>query len=712
MPPSIALSIAAVVFAAWVYGAFCSLSVRLQNERISVLLCAVLAGVTLEMVVLREAAVCFNLGAFDPFLILVLVFAVSYSTRALPRDGLKRLRSIAGQSKAAWFRAGALFRFVVLAAMVLALLRLLRGLAMPPLGWDALTYHLFKAARWGADAGPGFMPAPNAWGYYEHFPGVGSDLWAWVLSFGHGDGLLSAAGFCVWVGIGIVGFALAEFLGASRRWAAWSALALLLNPSVFNYMTAAYVDNTALLFFLLAALFVARLREPDSRPFHWFLAAASLGLAAGTRISFLPVAALGLLFLPWLGWPTKATGCSRWKAMLLVAVGLLPGLFPYIRNMVAVGNPLYPFAFTGLKLHHSEELQSVLSAQIYGPEFSSNSFHAYWRFLYFLFLRPDFIGWRQCLNPGPAGALLLIAGIAAVLQVWRHRSSRPAILFLLFSCIILAAGILAPSNLALRTVWWPMAGRFLTPLLAVGAILCALHPNRLSRFAMVTACFISLPLGFPMGWSMADLAATQWVFACFAGSVVVALAMMTANRVARTYSWAVFAATTITALALLPMITARHRDAIYAAAAGGHFSPCFDLHPLGKTEARAFPIWTFLDRVEQPAKVAVTAGWKGAGHNMLLYPLLGSHLQHSVVWVSPLRDGSVADYRNPAAIRERGSADAWMKCLAEQRVDYVAILAPPPPELEWVETHPAQFKLVAGAPGLGSRLYQVLRPPN
>src|SRR4030095_4741815 len=41
------------------------------------------------------------------------------------------------------------------------------ALSAPPLGWDALTYHLFRAGRWVHDGHASVVTAPDAWGYYE-----------------------------------------------------------------------------------------------------------------------------------------------------------------------------------------------------------------------------------------------------------------------------------------------------------------------------------------------------------------------------------------------------------------------------------------------------------------------------------------------------------------------------------------------------------------
>ena len=124
--------------------------------------------------------------------------------------------------------------FVVVLGVVgaLVLLRVLKGAASPPLGWDGLTYHLFKSGRFASLGRPVFETAPDGWGYYESFPAAGSVL--------HGLGMLVArdGALVPWIG-GAFGlfaafavYVLARRLGGTRVPAAFAAGTGRLGKSV------------------------------------------------------------------------------------------------------------------------------------------------------------------------------------------------------------------------------------------------------------------------------------------------------------------------------------------------------------------------------------------------------------------------------------------------------------------------------------------------
>jgi hypothetical protein len=108
------------------------------------------------------------------------------------------------------------WRWVFYLAGALVAARLIRGLATPPLAWDALTYHLVKAARWVQTGGFAPEAAPDAWGFYEYFSPTGDILWGWAMLPVRGDALLAVAGVLVWGAILAVAYAAARSLGTAH----------------------------------------------------------------------------------------------------------------------------------------------------------------------------------------------------------------------------------------------------------------------------------------------------------------------------------------------------------------------------------------------------------------------------------------------------------------------------------------------------------------
>jgi hypothetical protein len=130
------------------------------------------------------------------------------------------------------------------------------------------------------------------------------------------------------------------------------------------------------------------------------------------------------------------------------------------------------------------------------------------------------------------------------------------------------------------------------------------------------------------------------------------------------------------------------RDRVYGDAASNRsFDPHF-LHPVA---VRAWPIWKELDVSGHGKRVAVAAGYD-LFPNWYWYPLLGSGLQNEVIYVPLAADGSVVDYRDPNVARARGSYPAWLARLVDAGIDELVLLAPSPPEWDWVMTAPEIFE--------------------
>jgi len=120
-----------------------------------------------------------------------------------------------------------------------------------------------------------------------------------------------------------------------------------------------------------------------------------------------------------------------------------------------------------------------------------------------------------------------------------------------------------------------------------------------------------------------------------------------------------------------------------------------DRDPLAGGLAAAWPVWAFLDSGESH-RVAVAAGWDNTGHNWYRYPLFGSRLQNTVLYVPPTSDGSVVDYQRQGELRRAADFSAWLRGLVERRVDHVVLLPPlPPVESAFVRAHPELFRPVA-----------------
>lgn len=231
-----------------------------------------------------------------------------------------------------WIDSGALGQIIGIGLALGAFLTLGTALS-PPMKFDALVYHL-PFAKVYADTGRISFQPNFFWG----MPQLGEMLFTWVISIA-GIQSASVLGWLLsWFSVlGLLSFA-SEFLGETPAWV--TAVALVSGYSLLSSMPAAYVDWLAI-FWGIATL-IALQGWVDRQENHMLsLAGCFTGFTLGTKYSsgVLLVACVVIIVL----------GRKKWS--------ILPALFRYvlfslitfspwlIKNVVATGNPVYPFLF-------------------------------------------------------------------------------------------------------------------------------------------------------------------------------------------------------------------------------------------------------------------------------------------------------------------------------------------------------------------------------
>ena len=586
----------------------------------------------------------------------------------------------------------------------------LRGTAAPPLGWDALTYHLYKAGRWVQHGSLAPQPAPDAWSYYEYFPVVGDVFWSWAMLPLRSDVLIATAGLAVWAALVLGVYAAAREVGAPEERSALAAGAVGALPSVLPFLSSAYVDVTVAALFALGSLFVLRAwhrrRIPGAPLADGPLAAAALGLMLGTKPTTAGLFLLGALVAV-AGVATAATDArSRRIALLACALAAVAGAPGYQRAWVEQGSPLHPFDVSIGPVVLSEGVaasRAVIEDLDALPGTARlPSRRAFWRaFLSVAEGRDTF------LNPGPAGAVVALLGVLGLLALLRRPEHRVAALYLagcaLFVVLFFLSGGMAPFR---TTSWVANVGRYATPGFVATAVLAAAWRGSGERSPATVAAWLlaiaaSLVLARPRGVVPEELPADFLVAGVAAG---LAAALCLGRRLARRRPVLRLAAAGLLAalsLAAVGEVRRAYRYPLYRAAVDSA-SPIFHMHPLSAGTTAAWPIWRELDRPPDGAaggsggfparRIAVTAGWDGLGHNWYRYPLLGSRLQNDVLYVPITEDGSIVDYREREELARRASSRAWLERLVGERVDYVVSLAPrTTPEDGWMRRTPELF---------------------
>lgn len=591
--------------------------------------------------------------------------------RAALRWDVGRARVLARRVLTGWRR------WLVLGAALLAGARLLRGLAAPPLAWDALTYHLVKAGRWVQSGGYEPLRAPDAWGYYAFFLPYGDALWAWAMLPAHGDGFLAPAGLLVWGGVLAGAYGTARALRVRRRLALPVALTVAFLPAVVTALTAAYVDNTVLALFLLA---MATLLSAPPWSVGTVATAAALGVLAGVKPGGLSVYGLGAAVLGAGLARTWRAGEGRRVLGAWSALALLLGALPYLRTWVLTGSPLYPYPLTvaGVRVSAGNaQLAELSTGALNGhpPVRAAEVVQA--------LLLSRFLSGLEHVGFGPA-LLLAPAGLMAAARAWRRRDGRA--LTLLVMGLATLAGVMNP---ALWAIWTDSSVRFVAPLMATLLLLAATLEEPGLGFVLWSCLALELVCAIPHGWSQVDVSGVRRVappvLLALAGSAV---APRWGARRRRPWLGAAVAVVLL-GVAWVPIAATRRalRYDFYAAASDGK---TFELHPLLPAYASSWPIWKELDG-EAPKRLAVSAGWDGTGHNWFWYPLMGSQLQNTLTYVPVLPEGTVADYAREETLA-RADFLSWWRRLEEQRVELVVTLAPAPPEARWMSEHPEHFQ--------------------
>jgi hypothetical protein len=587
--------------------------------------------------------------------------------------------------------------------------RLLRDLVSPPLGWDALVYHLFRPAQWIQEGRLTTSIGPDGWRFFEYFPHAGDVPWAWAMLPVRGDALIAPAGVLVWSTCLLGGYSLARGLGAERTTAGLAGLAIGFLPASANECTSGYADNFGLAAFLLLGTALLELARAPSRG-RAALAGGGLGLVAAGKLSGLPALALGLAFVAWLA--SRPRPPASWRARMepvgaafLAAAVCLPG---YLRAWIDTGSPFYPLTvalgqttlFAG-----NDELTMLYAGRLHDLSTMDGSLGA----LLSSLMIPEPSRFHEHLGFGLGSFGLVAIGSLGLLSSLRRGDRRAVTVFLAVAATLPLIGLMSPAFLAHRTLWRLAIGRLLLPLPATLAVFGARIEGRLARALWIAILVASEISCFPQGWSapqiegMARLALPLVLSAGLAVGAAFWLARRGRPFLAVGVAGPLFA---LLLAAPLDRLRGELRYRIFAT----HDSPepAFQMHPLERSYASSFPIWRALDD-GAPHRIALAAGWDGIGHNLFRHPLTGSRLQNRVMYVPVSRDGEVFDYMHEEEVYVRAEPTPWLRRLMDADIDVVVTLHPSQVEWIWMDANPEIFELIATSTEGWNRAFRVHR---
>lgn len=570
-----------------------------------------------------------------------------------------------------------------------------RCLLYVPNTFDTVVYHGTRAAMWLQEGHLGAMWGAGPWELYGVFPG-GSELFTSLamLPFHH-DLLAAFVDQGMWLGLGVVVWALLRELGVKEPNGSIAAAFVLGVPTLRLLTGSCYVEPTLCLGLALGVFFTLRLWRTGEAAAA-LLAIGSYGIAASTKFSVMGTAATGGVL--------AVLGCvlgraPRGKALAFAAVGVgvaLVATGPWLLNALRLtGYPFSPMPLQvgGVTLGVSRLLERFMASAMAPEAFVwANE----WPLLQHTFRLP--VG-PTLESVGVFVALpLLLMPVGLGVLLWRRRVAAAATFAVLLAVAI--AAYLSPSMWQVRYGWPFSYSRFLLPIVVLAVPVAAVVANAragrmslLARFLWAGFFVNTLVFGFP--WLHADEfwgIALLVLVACGWRSIGCALCGRGAGGAVR--------AAVHGALAVLVGFGLLHwKDAVRTTA----LREGVVLHPF---ERGYLPMAIELDREpERQRRIAITSGPSLPNPTLPnmwpSYHYLGRRLQNRLVYVSPLPDGRIPVYYPSDGWEAQADFEVWYRRLVELGVTDVLAQPPVSIELQWMLQHPERFEGAADAAGEG-----------
>ena len=578
----------------------------------------------------------------------------------------------------------------------------LRALIVPPLGWDALTYHGPRAVEWVTSGHFSFGPGPSQLDIYRLYFAGAEVLAAWSMLPFHSDLLYNLTSVVSWLGVGLGVWALARTLRVPEPFASSSACVVLLMPVLVHETSSGYVEaplNAALMTGL--ALSLQCLKRPSFATM--LIAAAGLGVAAGIKLPGSPpglivFSVLALRYLRERDVPVRRRAGAIGASALLIACPIMPWV---VQAWLETGYPLSPMPIRlfGLTLGVSSfALQWVQSRPALMPHSWASETAA---------LRTLFAGVApiDATHGPPLYALALVPLFGSVCGlVWLARRQP-----LLAAAV--GAALVAPlwlhfsgSMSVVRLHWTYASARMLISALALAVPLsfaCCRPASLLSRTyrrSMLTAAFLVNAASLTLGcgaWELSELVLLAL------GVIVLGTGLWWMWRWPRSVTTRTMCSLLLVAWAACVLQLRRDQTRPQA------YETSWALHDWPR-------YWTLaLDRLCASAgthRIAVTAGPLQDADHWYLYPLYGARLENTLLYVTPTRDGGIAQLGPSGDLAARADYERWLARLTRQGVTEVMTFMPRSLEQTWMDAAPERFMRLAGDQRWG--LYRVRSRPE
>jgi len=580
-----------------------------------------------------------------------------------------------------------------------------RALAMPPLAWDCLTYHLTFAALWIKHGTLLLFKAPDQIITTAHMPINGELLAVWqLLPFGT-DIIANLMNFPITFLGGLASYALSRELGLSRKQSSWAPALICFMPVIYAQITTCYVDNAVFAFCTAAVFFAVRYLRKGLVT-DVLLSCIATGILLGIKYTALP--AVGLITISnlvcTLLQPSQA-GFKRKVGIFFIAFIIICALGSrkYIQNASEAGNPLYPFPvkilghdlFAGWsKFKEIESDLDKLKKEYDMPDLST------WEGVYARFLYNGTVP----ITAGPPSFFFLLV---ACISIFKRPPNVQKECWLFLSLMWLLPSVILimddSSKFTMDGVWVASGTRYFSAFITIFTIQALTFINRLScstrsacdyLFIIFLACNLfmlnkehipDIELFYPY----LAFALPLIFFLIRSWSRFLLLLQCVSEQRPRTFRWhAVTAVAGFMCLVILIYLLQTYRDSTRY----NYYRSHLDYHNIPRDFVNG---WEFLDRPGQHKTIAFTAGIKSYEHHWFFYALMGRRLQNEIVYASGLHKWDVPTWLD-GGLLQGGVFSTWLYNLDRHKVDYILVVSKPP-ELGWIKQNENLFKVVYDA---------------
>jgi len=579
-----------------------------------------------------------------------------------------------------WIAAPFIAIFIIQAAA--------RGFSYPPLSWDSLTYHAFLPARWVQLGTLTPFAAPGGMDSYRAYPINHELLVAWIMFPFHSDLFANFVNTIpLLLGAASI-YGLCRELNVPPRIAAGAPLLLTFAPPLWGLATTQYADiygNSTILCGLLFLMRYARTRAL----LDLVISAVGVGLAAGARYNALPLCVafvFAIVLIAIIQRWNRATTMAH--LLLAVFVGLACGSYQYARNWIELGNPVYPMeiALGGHVIFEASQAGARALSELQPIDRMTDLYH------FFRVFSASPYAWGA-----PLAVVLCLAGGAIAtcrrgsVALWLCAS----ILLFTFASFYLPSG----GHMAhVRTFWPGNSHRFLSVPMCMGIVLAASFCDRFALASRLWVLLVVLSLTW-FHWTNDYTAALS----LRSQIVIVALALLGAAFIAvvrnletlqlRPMRRAIAISVLVLCSPIIIYSLERHRmldrHRLYA-------HGC-DYHDVLRDEAT---VWKYLDKTQSRLTIAIAKRRESAPGSSYLhsstawyfYPLMGSHLQHEVVYASLYEAADVPSVQYRGAFSQDWTDSIWLSNLDRLDVDLLLMEKDAIPEAEWVKKHASLFE--------------------